>query len=118
LNEVFSQQTPWLVEAVLKYALYHTYADIEAACKLLEQAHSEGPELLDYIFVDTAAVHDADGTTRTGYKLTLTSPLTPAISYADTGGKGVDIAATGAVKQTWSTNAYYIAMGLKGRIFG
>ncbi|KAK3670272.1 hypothetical protein LTR78_009826 [Recurvomyces mirabilis] len=132
LNETFSHQSPWLIESMIKFALHYTYSDIQRGCDLFVSAKKMNPTLLGYIFVDTGAVHDADGTECTGHRLTIEGPLAPAISYADTGagmceiarrveefkGLGVGIVATGRVRLTWGTNAYYLAMGVKARIIG
>ncbi|TKA81514.1 hypothetical protein B0A55_02994 [Friedmanniomyces simplex] len=132
LNPTFAAQEPWLMSSFIHFALYHTYADTDRACKLLASTHDEIPELLDYAFVDTQAVFDAEGTTRTGHELTLIGPLTQSISYADVGagfceiaerreefkGNGVGVKATGKVRATPGSNMYYLAVGIKGRLFG
>ncbi|KAK3633513.1 hypothetical protein LTR56_015766 [Elasticomyces elasticus] len=132
LNPTFAAQQPWLMSTIIHFALHHTYADTDKACKLLASTHDETPELLDYAFVDTQAVFDAGGTIRTGYELTLTGPVSPSISYADTGaafceiaerreefkGKGVGVSATGKVRATPQANMGFIATGIKGRLFG
>ncbi|KAK0316694.1 hypothetical protein LTR01_000444 [Friedmanniomyces endolithicus] len=132
LNPIFAAQKPWLMSSFIHFALYYTYADTDCACKHLASMHDKTPALLDYAFVDTFAVFDAEGTTRTGHDLTLTGPLPNAISYADVGagfceiaqrreefkGKGVGVRATGKVKATPGANMYYLAMGIKGRLLG
>ncbi|KAK5705643.1 hypothetical protein LTR17_021509 [Elasticomyces elasticus] len=132
LNPTFAAQQPWLMSTIIHFALHHTYADTDKACKLLASTHDETSGLLDYAFIDTQAVFDAGGTTRTGYDLTLTGPVSPSISYADTGaafceiaerreefkGKGVGVSATGKVKATPQANMYFIGVGIKGRLFG
>ncbi|TKA36474.1 hypothetical protein B0A54_13475 [Friedmanniomyces endolithicus] len=114
LNPMFAAQEPWLMSTFIHFALYHTYADTDRACKHLASMHDKTPALLDYAFVDTFAVFDGEGTTRTGHELTLTGPLPNAISYADVGagfceiaerreefkGKGVGVRPTGKVKAT------------------
>ncbi|KAK4891874.1 hypothetical protein LTR27_009573 [Elasticomyces elasticus] len=132
LNPTFAAQQPWLMSTIIHFALHHTYADTDKACKLLASTHDETPGLLDYAFIDTQAVFDAGGTTRTGYELTLTGPVSPSISYADTGaafceiaerreefkGVGVGVTATGKVRATPQANMYFIGVGIKGRLFG
>ncbi|KAK0984087.1 hypothetical protein LTR91_001479 [Friedmanniomyces endolithicus] len=114
LNPMFAAQEPWLMSTFIHFALYHTYADTDRACKHLASMHDKTPALLDYAFVDTFAVFDGEGTTRTGHELTLIGPLPNAISYADVGagfceiaerreefkGKGVGVRPTGKVKAT------------------
>ncbi|KAK0335338.1 hypothetical protein LTR02_002984 [Friedmanniomyces endolithicus] len=92
LNPTFAAQEPWLMSTFIHFALYHTYADTDRACKYLASMHDKTPALLDYAFVDTFAVFDAEGTTRTGHELTLTGPLPHAISYADVGAGFCEIA--------------------------
>lgn len=53
----------------LTFCLYYCYSDVERACALYESAAEENPGLLDYVFVDPPALHDAEGTVRTGHKL-------------------------------------------------
>lgn len=87
---------------------------------------------MDYIFIDPPSIHDADGTTPTGYKLVLNEKQDPALSYAhlgaafcevaerrvEFGGKAVGVTATGTVNQTMGTLFGYMATGVKGRIWG
>jgi hypothetical protein len=84
----------------------------------MESTSKENPDLLQVIFVDPGALHDAEGLQRTGHQLILTEKLVPILSYADLGGafcelaerrkdfngKGVGVKATGRVKTSWGTN--------------
>ncbi len=110
------------------FCFYYIYADLDRACKLF----ADSPGLLDHIFIDPPAIHDADGTTPTGYKLILEEKQDPVLSYADLGvafcevaerrdefvGKAVGVTATGEVNQTWGVLMGYMAAGVKSRVWG
>ncbi len=119
------------------FCLYYVYADLEHACTLYETTAKDLPGLLDYVYVDPPAIHDADGTERTGYRLLTpetqrTEPYSTSLSYADLGaafcevaerreeflGQSVVVSATGKVKETWGVLLGYIFQGAKGRLFG
>ena len=128
LNPVFRAALPWTARTMASFCFYYIYEDLEYACKLFE----ESPELLNYVYVDPPSIHDADGTTPTGYKLILVGKQEPILSYADLGaafcevadrrdefaGKGVGVTATGTVNQTWGTLMGYMAAGAESRIWG
>lgn len=114
------------------FAFHYVYEDLEKGCKLFEFSASESPGLLEYIYVDPPSIHDADGTTPTGYELVLTGEMADALSYSDLGvafcelaerrrdfaGEGVGVNATGKVNLTWGTLMGYMATGVKGRVWG
>ena len=130
INPVFKKQMPAPSRFILWFCLYHAYIDLQKGSDLMESASKESPDLLQVIFVDPGALHDAEGTKRTGHQLILTETLVPLVSYADLGGafcelaerradfngKGVGVNATGRVKTTWGQNLGYLASGLKDRI--
>jgi len=132
LNPVYKAALPWLAQKVAPFCFYYVYEDLDRACKLLASSALDAPGLLDYIFVDPPSIHDADGTTPTGYKLILDEKQTSALSYADLGaafcevaerrdeflGKAVGVTATGTVNETWGILVGYMATGAKGRIWG
>ena len=132
LNPFYMAALPWLARNVAFFCFYYVYEDLDRACKLLASSVADSPGLLDYIFIDPPSIHDADGTTPTGYKLVLDEKQDPVLSYADLGaafcevaerrdefvGKGVGVTATGTVNQTWGTLVGYMATGVKGRIWG
>ena len=131
INPVFKKQMPAPARLILWFCLYYAYADLQKGSDLIETASKENPDLLQVIFVDPGALHDAEGTKRTGHQLILTEKLVPILSYADLGGafcelaerredfvgKGVGVNATGKVKTSWGTNVFYLASGLKSRLF-
>lgn len=122
----------------LHFCLYHVYTDLEHACTLFETKANDLPGLFDYVFVDPPALHDADGTERTGHRLSTpemqrgTEPYSKPLSYADLGaafcevaerreeflGQSVLVSATGKVKETWGVLLGYLFRGAKGRLFG
>jgi hypothetical protein len=130
LNPALARQVPWLVHKIVSSCLHYNYADIKRACNLYESAAEES--LLDYIFVDPPTIHDADGTTRTGYKLILTEKQETALSYTDLGAalceiaeraaefrnQAVGVTATSKVKATWGVLAGYLVGGARNRIMG
>jgi hypothetical protein len=132
LNPIYKAALPWFARNVASFCFYYIYEDLDRACKLLASSVADSPGLLDYIFIDPPSIHDADGTTPTGYKLVLDEKQDPALSYADLGaafcevaerrdefvGKAVAVTATGTVNQTWGTLVGYMATGVKGRIWG
>ena len=132
LNPIYNAALPWVARNVVSFCLYHIYEDLGRACKLFASSAADSPGLLSYIFVDPPAIHDADGTTPTGYKLILEEKQDPALSYADLGaafcevakrrdefmGKAVGVTATGPVNLTWGTLVGYMASGAKARIWG
>ncbi|KAK5010701.1 hypothetical protein LTR28_008317 [Elasticomyces elasticus] len=132
LNPIFKAALPWFAQQVAPFCFYYIYEDLDRACKLLASSLIDSPGLLDYIFVDPPSIHDADGTTPTGYKLILDEKQDPALSYADLGvafcevaerrdefvGKAVGVTATGTVNLTWGVLLGYMATGVKGRIWG
>ena len=132
LNPILSAVEPWFARNMASFAFYYVYKDLERAGDLLVGSAAAEPKLLDYIFVDPPSIHDADGTTPTGYKLVLEPPLEQVLSYADLGkafcevagrrdeflGRGIGVSATGHVQQTWGTLMGYMAAGIKGRILG
>ncbi|KAI7541168.1 hypothetical protein KC331_g8738 [Hortaea werneckii] len=114
------------------FVLHYVYTDLQLACDLLSSTVKEAPGLLDYIIVDPPALHNADGTTRTGHKLVVDEMPPTSLMYADLGaafceiaerkdefvGKAVGVAATGEVTQTWGVLLGYLGQGLKSRIIG
>lgn len=125
---------PWFARNMAHFTFYHIYSDLKRACELYASTAAASPGLLSYIFVDPPSIHDADGTTPTGYKLFLEvakEKQEPAISYADLGAafceiaerkeefaeKGVFVSATGTVNLTWGPLMGYMRKGLKSRIF-
>lgn len=130
LNETLTRQFPWIAGLVTNTCLHYCYADIKSGCDLYASTAEAQPGLLDYIFMDAPALHDAEGTTPTGHKLILDEKQGPELSYADFGaafveaaerreefaGKGVGVTATGPVKQTWGTLAGYLSSNLWSRI--
>lgn len=126
---------PWVARNMAWFIFHHIYKDLDNACKLYKSTTADNPGLLDYIFIDPPSIHDADGTTATGYKLFLDvakEKQEPAISYSDLGaafceiaerraefaGKGVFVSATGAVNMTWGPLMGYMGKGVKSRILG
>jgi oxidoreductase AflX len=132
LNPTLSAAAPWIARKVAGFCFHYIYEDLDRACKLFASSAADTPGLLDYIFVDPPSIHDADGTTPTGYKLILDEKQEGALSYADLGaafcevaerkdeffGKGVGVTATGTVNMTWGTLQGYMATGVKSRIWG
>lgn len=133
LNETFVAHYPWLQHKFIFFCLHHVYEDLDRGCKLLQSAAAETPGLLDYIFADPPAIHDPDGTTRTGHKLVFKAEdQPPCLSYADLGagmcelaerreefkGMGVGVAATGKVNETWGILAGYLGAGARARVIG
>ncbi|MCJ1291581.1 hypothetical protein MMC34_003126 [Xylographa carneopallida] len=132
LNQNFKIALPWVAQAMVSFCLKYAYENLDRACKIFASAAVESPGLLDYIFVDPPSIHDADGTTPTGYKLIMDGKQEAALSYADLGaafcevaerraefaGKAVGVSATGAVTQTIGTLVGYLATGAKGRVWG
>jgi len=132
LNPTYKAATPWLAHKFVTFCFHYVYADLDRACKLFASTAASSPGLLNYIFVDPPSIHDADGTTPTGYELMLDGKQEPALSYADLGaafcelaerkdefaGKEVCVSATGAVNLTWGVLVGYMATGIKGRIWG
>jgi oxidoreductase AflX len=132
LNPIYKAALPWLAQKVAPFCFYYIYEDLDRACKLLASSIADSPGLLDYIFIDPPSIHDAHGTTPTGYKLILDEKQDSALSYADLGaafcevakrrdefvGKAVGVTATGTVNQTWGILVGYMATGAKGRIWG
>lgn len=122
----------WLARNMAWFCFYHIYTDLDRACKLLA---ATGPEILHYISIDPPSIHDAEGTTRTGYKIftdATQEKQEPAINYADLGaafcevaerreefrGEAVLVSATGEVKQTWGPLMGYMRQGLVSRVWG
>lgn len=128
LNPTLKAQQQWTAQIMAPFCFRYVYEDLDRACKLF----ASSPELLNYIYVDPPSIHDADGTTPTGYKLILDEKQEPALSYADLGaafcevaarrdefaGKAVGVTATGTVNLTWGVLMGYMAAGAKGRIWG
>ncbi|KAK3680324.1 hypothetical protein LTR37_021336 [Vermiconidia calcicola] len=113
LNPTLSAAMPWIARKMAGFCFYYIYADLDRACKLFESSSANSPGLLNYIYIDPPSIHDANGTTPTGYKLILDEKQEGALSYTDLGiafcevaerrdefaGKGVGVTATGAQKQ-------------------
>lgn len=132
LDERYIAQTPWLVHWFLMFCLHYAYLDIDRGCKLIERTATEMPGLLEYVHVDPPAIHDPEGTKRTGHKLMLDGMPTQTVSYADLGaafrelaeyrgkysGKEVGVSATGEVKQTWGILMGYLFWGAVARVTG
>jgi oxidoreductase AflX len=146
LNPIWKAASPWLARTFIYFCFQYAYEDLDRACKLFASSAADSPGLLHYIFIDPPSIHDADGTTPTGYKLihdadgrtptgyklNLDEKQDPVLSYADLGaafcevaeqrdkfaGKAVGVTATGIVNQTWGTLIGYMATGVKGRIWG
>lgn len=129
VNPTIKMQMPAPVRFMLWFSLHYCYADLQKAAELYAQAAKETTVLLDYIYIDPGALHDAGGSERTGHKLCYNERLKPMLSYADLGagicelaerreefkGKGVGISSTGKVRMTWSANVGYMVNGLKNR---
>ena len=64
LNEAAA--LPWIAKQMAWFLFHHIYTDLSAGCDALVSAD---PQLLRYIFVDPPSIHDAKGTTPTGYRL-------------------------------------------------
>lgn len=131
---------PWIATTMSWFFFRYIYLDLGRACDRLVAASSgdEGgkSKLLDPIFIDPPAIHDAEGTMPTGFELfTGTSEglkQEPAISYADLSaafvgvasrreeflGEEVIVSATGKVNLTWPPLMGYMASGLRSRIWG
>ena len=124
-------------KVIAHFCFYYVYADLEHACTLYESKAKELPGLLEYVFVDPPAIHDAGGTERTGHRLLTpemqkTEPYSTSLSYADLGaafcevaerreeflGQSVLVSATGKVKETWGVLFGYLFQGARGRLFG
>lgn len=132
LNPVFEAALPWIARNMAAFCFYYIYEDLDRACELFVSSAEQQPQLLDYIFMDPPSIHDADGTTPTGYKLILDGKQETALNYADLGvafcevaerrtefsKMGVGITSTGPVNMTLGTMFSNIAMGAKGRIWG
>ena len=130
VNPIFAAQAPKLVQAVLWFVFRWAYLDNLRASKLYADAAKETPGLLGYIFLDPGALHDSEGTQRTGYALVVEEKLEPNVSYADLGAgiceialrreefksKGVGIGATGKYKATWGRNMVFMMSGVKNRM--
>ncbi|KAI6796466.1 hypothetical protein KC360_g4998 [Hortaea werneckii] len=131
INEKFQSGREW-GKLVGHFVLHYVYTDLQLACDLLSSKVQEAPGLFDYIIVDPPSLHNAEGTTRTGYKLVLDEMPPPCLMYADLGaafceiaerkdefvGKAVGIGSTGEVTQTWGVLLGYLGQGLKSRIIG
>lgn len=138
LNTVLARQAPWPVRKLVHFCLYYSYNDLKRAVKLLTsaalEADKDGSPLLHYIFVDPPTLHDAQGTTRTGYRLIKTETQQTALSYADLGAAMCEIAeraldgelrdepvgvtATGHVNTDWGILARHLLHGAFGRLGG
>lgn len=132
LNPIYKAALPRLAQELAPFCFHHIYTDLDRACKLFASFAADSPGLLEYIFIDPPSIHDADGTTPTGYKLILDEKQEPVLSYADLGaafcevaerkdefrGEAVGVTATGDVKQTWGTLVGYMATGVKTRVWG
>lgn len=120
-----------------RFCFHYVYADLERACEFYEDRAKKTPGLLDLIAVDPPSLHDAEGTERTGYRISTpehqsTEPTPTSLSYADLGaafcevatrrgefaGQSAVVIATGKVNETWGTLVGYIFRGAKGRLFG
>lgn len=132
LNPVLSAAMPWIARSMAGFCFRYIYEDVDRACRLFASSAADSQGLLHYIFIDPPSIHDADGTTPTGYKLILDEKQEGALSYADLGaafcevaerrgefgGKGIGVTATGTVNMTWGTLQGYMATGVKSRIWG
>lgn len=132
LNKTFVSHYSWLQYHAIWFCLYYCYADLDRAAKLLRSTAANTPELLNYVFVDPPALHDADGTTRTGHELVTEREGSSGVNYADLGaafceiaekrdqfkGRGVGVSATGKVNETWGVLIGYLSAGAKARVFG
>ena len=130
LNEFFAAHIPAPARFMLNFCLHFGYADLKRGADFYGSAVNEYPGLLQVIFVDPPALHDAPGTERTGYEVVVNEQLNPMLSYADLGaafcelaerreefkGKGVGVGATGKVKTTWVSNVRFTLNGAKNRI--
>ena len=128
LNPYYKAKLPYLAQVMAPFCFGYIYADLGRACELL----ASSPELLRYILIDPPSIHDADGTTPTGYRLILEEKQEPALSYSDLGaafcevaqrrgefvGKAVGVTATGKVNETWGVLMGYMATGAKARLWG
>ena len=131
LNEPLARGTPAFVRHLLHWCLKYIYDDLENAAKLYD---AQPASLLRVIYMDAPALHDPEGTERTGYKLILESVKgqNDVVSYADLGaamvevgereeefvGKGVGVVATGKLKLTWGVLFGYLLSGAWTRVFG
>lgn len=132
LNPILRAAQPWVGRQLPSFCFRHIYKDLDQACKLFVSSAAASPPLLHFIFIDPPSLHDAEGTTPTGYKLILEGKQIPVLSYADLGvafcevaerrgefeGKGVGVVATGTVNVTWGTSVRYMATGIKSRLWG
>lgn len=132
LNPILRANLSWIARTIALFCFHYIYQDLERACNLFISAEEKSPGLLDYIFIDPPSIHDADGTTPTGYKLILDGQQNPVLSYADLGaafcevaerkdefhGRGVGVSATGTVNETWGVLVGYMAVGARGRVWG
>ena len=130
VNPVFAAQMPAFGRAMIWFILRFCYLDLQKAGQLYAQIAKEEPGLLEYIYVDSGATQDADGTERTGYELVTDGHLEGFVSFADLGaaicelaerhedfeGKGVGVAATGKVNMTLMVNFGYAMDAIKNRI--
>lgn len=135
---------PWIATKMSWFFFRYIYLDLERACdRLVAASKAARPpnddsgqgKLLEAIFIDPPAIHDANGMTPTGYEL-FTAASTglkqePAVSYADLGaafaevarkreefkGEGVIVSATGEVNLTWGPLMGYMLQGAKSRIW-
>ena len=115
---------------MLWFCLYFIYKDEERATDLYNEAMKETPGLMNLICIDPPALHDADGTERTGHTIVVTEEMAPNLSYADLGagfcevaerreeykGKAVGVNATGKVRTTWGKNMWFVSRGAMFRI--
>lgn len=130
LNPRLSCQVPTPVYWMVSFCLHYSHEDILRACQLYEAAAAKG--LLHYTYIDPPTIHDANGKTRTGYRLISHEKQDTALSYADLGAAfcevaerrddfvnaAVGVTATGKVKETWGVLAGYLLEGAKGRFRG
>lgn len=136
-NEIFQKQASWLAKLIIsltvEFANYYVYKDVNDAYELYVQAHKADPKNLEYISVDPPAIMDGEGTTPTGYELTVDHlPANHVVSYADLGAafveiaerrrefafKGVGVGATGHVNMTFSKNLQEMGTSVWARVFG
>ena len=130
INDSFATHMPIIAKLILNFCLHFAYADLRRAGDLYGSTAKEDPELFQVIFVDPGALHDAEGTERTGHRLVVDEEPGPDVSYADLGagfcelaerceefkGKGVGVSATGKVNRTWGANLQFLLDGAKNRI--
>lgn len=132
LNPTLKAYLPYVAQYSATFCFHYIYRDLSRACDLFASTATEKPGLLEWIYIDPPALHDADGTTPTGFELVLDAKMRPDLAYADLGAafcevavrkgefarKAVGVSATGAVNLTLGTLFGYVVAGVKSRVWG